>query len=189
MKKTIIITSILVSILGFGANFIYDKFILLNSQISNLKTTNKNLQTKNNSLTKKQRDIKNKISQRKKELFKQKLDRAKKKLAKATTSAIPFVGTASVVGMTYWEMENYCNDIKEFKKFEESVFGKNDEAISEEEKALCGYDYETIEKIVLKDLNDIEVDTKDWASKTYDEWSNKLDIELNKIKIEYMDSK
>ena len=179
MKKTIIITSILISILGFGANFIYDKFTQLNTEISGLKT-------KNNTLTEKQKEIKKKISQRKKELFKQKLNRAKKNLAKATASAIPFVGTASVVGMTYWQMKNYCNDIREFNKFEESVFGEINEPMSEEEKALCGYDYETIEKIVLKDLNDIEVDTKDWASKTYNEWSNNFNIELNKIKTEYM---
>lgn len=189
MKKTIIVTSILVSILGFGANFIYDKFTQLNSQISNLKTSNKNLKAENKTLTKTQRDTKKIISKRKKELFKKKLDRAKKKLTKATTSAIPFIGTVSVVGMTYWEMENYCNDIKEFKKFEESFFGKNDEAISEEEKALCGYDYETIEKIVLKDLNKFETETKSWASETYDDWSNKLDNELNKLKTDYMDTK
>ena len=189
MKKTIIITSIIFSIIGTGANFVYDKFTQLTSQISNLKTINKNLQTKNNALTKKQEDIKKKISQRKKELNKRKLSRAKKKLGKATVSAIPFVGTASVVGVTYWEIQNYCNDIKEFKKFEESIFGEYDQIISEEEKGLCGYDYETIENIVLKDLNEFEIDTKNWASKTYDQWSNNLDSELNRIKNEFIDTK
>ena len=189
MKKTIVIVSIIFSIAAAGANFVYDKFTQLTSQISNLKTINKNLQTKNNALTKKQKDIKNKISQRKKELYSQKLSRAKKKLGKATVSAIPFIGTASVVGMTYWEMQNYCNDIKEFKKFEESIFGEYDQTISVEEKAICGYDYETIENIVLKDLNEFEADTKNWASKTYDQWNNNLDSELNRIKNEFIDTK
>ena len=44
-----------------------------------------------------------------------KSDEVRKKLAKATPRAIPFVGTASAVGLTYWEMQHYCNDIKEFK--------------------------------------------------------------------------
>lgn len=40
--------------------------------------------------------------------------------------------------MTYWEMQNYCNDIKEFKEFEKSILGNNDNSISEEEKkVLC----------------------------------------------------
>lgn len=187
MKKIFFFITILFTIISFGANFVYDRFSRLNSQISNLKTANKTLKTKNKSLIKKQKNIKSKMSQRKKELFKKKLSRAKKKIAKATTSAIPFIGTASVVGMTYWEMENYCNDIKEFKKFEESIFGKNDESISEEEKALCGYDYQTIKNIVLKDLNEVEIDTKDWTFKTYEQLSNKWNVELNKIKNEYIE--
>lgn len=178
MKKTVIITSIFFTIVSFGANFIYDKFAQLNTQISDLKAVNKNLKIKNNTLANKQKEIKNKISQRKKELFQKKLNRAKKKLAKATTSAIPFVGTASVIGVTYWEMQNYCNDIKEFKKFEESIFGINEESISEEEKALCGYDYQTIEKIVFKDINMLKEDTQSWAFKTYEEWKYKINSEL-----------
>lgn len=189
MKKMFVIVSVIFSIVGVGANFIYDKFGQLNSQIANLKMANKTLKTKNNVLTKKQKDIKSKISQRRKELFQKKLSRAKNKLGKATTSAVPFIGTASVVGMTYWEMENYCNDIKEFKRFEESIFGTKDESISDEEKALCGYDYETIENIVLKDINEFETDTMNWASKTYNQWSNVLENELMELKKEYMESK
>lgn len=187
MKKTIIITSVLVSILGFGANFIYDKFTQLNTQISNLKTKEKKLSKKNETLTKKQNDIKKKISQRKKDLFAKKLSHAKKKLARATTSAIPFVGTISVVGMTYLEMQYLCDDIKEFKEFEKSIFENSDNSISEEEKALCGYDYETIETIVLKDLNEVQTDTKDWALKTYDDLNEKISKELNQLKTEYME--
>ena len=182
MKKTIVIASISYSILGAGANFLYDKYTQLTSQISNL-------QTKNNALTKKQKEIKKKISQRKKELYSQKLSRAKKKLAKATTSAIPFIGTASVVGTTYWEMENYCNDIKEFKKFEESILGEYNHTVSQEERVLCGYDYETIQNIVLKDFNDLGADTKNWTTKTYEQWSNILDIEFKRIKNEYIGTK
>ena len=41
--------------------------------------------------------------------------------------------------------------------------------LKKKKKYYVSYAYETIETIFLKDLKEVQTDTKDWALKTYDE--------------------
>ena len=70
------------------------------------------------------------------------------------------MGSSNVVKTTYEKIQEYCNDIKEFKEFEKSIIGKIDETISVEEKALCDYDYNQIENLVITNLDEIKNDSK-----------------------------
>jgi hypothetical protein len=166
MKKTTLIIILLLCIILFGGIFTYNKFT--------------KLKTQQDILINKQNHITEIITERKKQLFAQKLNRANEKLEKAKTSAIPFIGSSNVVKTTYEEIQEFCTDIKEFKEFEKSILGKADETISPEEKALCAYDYNQIESIVITNLDEIKNDSKNWAMEIIEELNSKL----NKLKDE-----
>ena len=76
------------------------------------------------------------------------------------------MGSSNVVKTTYEKIQEYCNDIKEFKEFEKSIIGKIDETISAEEKALCAYVYNQIENLVITNLDEIKNDSKNWDIKS-----------------------
>lgn len=163
MKKSITLILFLISFLGGITGWVYNKINDLESQILTLKQKNKKLITKQN-------EIKNKVIERRKSLEKKKINRTKHKLAKASIGAIPFVGTVAVVGLTYDEIQGYCQDIKDYKNFEESIIGFSNNIQSEEEKALCGYDYDSVKSIVLKDIEDYKNLSEKWFDTQYNTW-------------------
>ena len=174
MRKTILIVFLL-SILATGVKFVYDEITKLKSELLSLNNVkmklnreNANLKNRNGVLTKKQKLIQDRIRDRRVSVAQKKLNRAKEKLAKASVGAIPFVGTAAVLTLTYSEIEDYCKDIKEYKQFEQSLFNTFDNTISDEEKVLCGYDYETVKGIVFKDLEKYKNKSADWIKNQYD---------------------
>lgn len=57
--------------------------------------------------------------------------------------------------------------------------------LKKKKKYYVSYAYETIETIFLKDLKEVQTDTKDWALKTYDDLNEKTSKELNQLKSEF----
>lgn len=167
MKKIIVSILMLVSFLGAGVKWVYDEISSLKNNLNNLKTANLKLKEKNKSLVKKQHTIQKKIQQRRVTLENQKLSRAKNKLAKASVSVIPFVGTATVVSLTYDELKDYCTDIQEYKKFESSLFNTTDNTSNEAEQVLCGYNYEAVKSVVLKDIEDYKNRSSNWIDSQF----------------------
>ena len=156
----------------------YDAFTLLKNEVKVMKN--------------REASIKKKIKDRKKSLISKTLTRTKTKIAKASIAAVPFIGTTMVIGLTHSEIQDYCNDIKEYKEFEKSLFGDSDDSFTEEENAICGYDYNSIKNIVSKDaeeyknsviknLDNYTVKSSKWLSNKYIEVSNKLQEEYNEF--------
>ncbi|MBU3013825.1 hypothetical protein KO488_03585 [Poseidonibacter lekithochrous] len=158
MKNTILILIFIASIIGSTSKFIYDKIEGLKSELLQVKKLNTKLKKNNTNLVKKQNTIKQKLKDRRTVLSKKKLAKAKYKIGKAAVGVIPFVGTGAVAALTYEEIKGYCEDLKEYKEFENSIFSNPDESIVNEEQILCGYDKNLIEKEVYKDLEEFKDD-------------------------------
>ena len=170
MKKILIIFAILISLIGGASKFIYDKIDSLKSDLlhvknanTNLKSellqvkhTNTNLKSENKNLVTKENDIKKKLKDRRIKLAKKKLSRAKHKIGKAAIGVMPFVGTAAVSGLTYTEIQGYCDDLKEYREFEKSIFNDTNINKLQEEQLLCGFERDVIEKEVYKDLDEFK---------------------------------
>ena len=171
MFKSIIITITLLASLVSGAKYIYDKLTSLQLQVSTLKSKNKVLANKHS-------NIKNKIKQRRSTLVSTKLNRAKNKILKAPSKIIPFAGAFATVAYTTLEIEQYCEDIEEYKRFEKSLFGTSDNNITNDEKLLCGID---VENHLKKELDKYKYDSNMWIEKQYDNSRQWLHKNLNKM--------
>lgn len=174
MFKYIFLTSIILGSIGTGVKFLYDKFTDLNFQVSSLKSKNQKLITKN-------KKIREAIKNKRKSTLKKKLSRTKYKLAKAPASMVPIVGATAVVVMTANDIDNYCKDIQEFKEFEKNLFGKVDENISEEEKVICGYDTDTIKKVLMDDIKYMSNESTNWIEEKYNKISDDVTSEIKNI--------
>lgn len=168
MKKTFI----LIALLGITIGGI------VKHEIDDLKSTINRLTIENGKLLAHKAFIKKSLKKRKNRLVKRSLKKAKRKLAKAPSSMIPIIGTATVIGFTTYEINELCEEAKENDKFQISLFGDDNETISDEQKALCDYDKDAVERIVQQEFvelkNDIDSGTK-ILQQTIDE--QKKDIE------------
>ena len=162
--KYILLISILLSIAGAGVKLVYDKFDSLQSELLSLRTTNKVLTKKNSVLKDKQRTTRKKIKDRKTMLINKKLKRAKYKIAKAPVSMVPIAGAAVVVGMTAYDIRTFCEDIKEYKSFEESILGSMNDEVTENEKLLCGLN---VEDTLMPELDKYKNISIEWISENY----------------------
>jgi hypothetical protein len=151
LKYIFITTSILLS-LGSGAKYLYDKFSSLQLQVKNLKANNL-------SLKKKQATIKTKIRQRRTNLVSTKLKRAKRKIAKAPLKMIPYAGAVATATFTALEIKEFCEDIKEYKSFEKSLFSNISNHITDDEKLLCGMD---IKKQLSSEVDNYKKQSSQW---------------------------
>lgn len=89
---------------------------------------------------------------------------------------VPFAGAAVVVGFTAYEINGYCEDIKEYKKFEESLFGAIDEPPTEEEKYICGLNVDEVLLPELKKYSDLSIE---WIVENYDDLISSLKKEFD----------
>ena len=163
-------TLIIVSVLSVGG-LAYNKYNALTSKISDLTRTIGSLTSDLNAMKAKERSLKEKKRKNKKKirnhrnaLIATKLNRAKLKIAKAPASMVPVAGVAAVVAFTAYDIHNYCQDVKEFRELEVSLFGSVDDKISEDEKMLCGYDVEQELLPVIKSYTD---DSTAWIVDSY----------------------
>ena len=168
MIKYIIITISILASIGSGAKYIYDKFSSLQLQV-------KNLQSKNKILRKKQSNIKRKIKHRRTTMVSTKLKRAKRKIAKAPLKMIPYAGAVATVTFTALEIKEFCEDIKDYKNFEKSLFGVVDNSISDDEKLLCGID---AKKQLEKELHKYKNNSTIWVNEKIDNSKNWIEQKL-----------
>lgn len=179
MKNTILIIIFVSSIVSGATKFVYDKINSLKSELLQVKKLNADLTNKNNKLTAKQDSIKKKLKERRSHLAKKKLSRAKYKIGKAAIGVIPFIGTGAVAALTYTEIQGYCNDIKEYKEFEKSIFENSNESLNHEEQMLCGYNKDVIEEEIYKDLNSFKNEISTVVTSQYNLLSKYFESEYN----------
>lgn len=165
MKKYLISVLLLfLLLLGTGAKLLYDKFSALNNEIISLKSKNKKLVTEKKSLETKNNNNKKRMRKHRNALIVKKKKRAQLKIYKAPLGTIPFIGAAAVAGLVANDIHNSCEDIKEFKELEESMFGTFDHNVSEDEKFVCGYD---IYNELLPALENSQKDFSEWIDKCF----------------------
>lgn len=132
MIKYFVVVSLTLSLLTGIVKYSFES-------LNALKLQNIHLKVKNKALAKKNLNIKQKVKQRNKHLISQKIKRIKQKLAKASATAIPIVGNVASISITAYEVQQLCNDLKEYKEFEKDLF---EEDISKEESLdICGHSF------------------------------------------------
>lgn len=162
MKVLIYILISTVLSMGVGLKITFDNSLDYKNKVSNLEKKNKQLKTKNDTLNKKQKKFKDKMKDRRKAIISRNIKRAEKKLASAPTKMIPLIGIPVIIGMTASDVEAYCNDIEEFKKFENDIFDYTEESLIDENKKICGMTEEEIKKHINTQYDNVvaEVDTQ-----------------------------
>jgi len=133
MPKFLVAALVLLSVIGTGGKLIYDEMVTLKRMNAKLVAKQKSYETKT-------KNNKKRMQKHRKALISKKLARAKFKLANAPLKMIPFVGTTAIVAATANDIHNYCQDIKEFKAFEVTLFGSLDDNVTKDEEQLCGFD-------------------------------------------------
>jgi len=178
VKKVLLSVLLLSLLLGTGVKLFYDKCNTLTYEINNLKLKNQALENKNKSLETNHKHIKEKMKNYRNALIEKKLKKAKLKLAQASVSTIIPVGGSSVnAAFTANDFHDYCQEIKEFKALEASIFESFDHAPSEDEKRLCDYD---IQEELLHALDKYPQDSQKWIKDQYKKIEDKAKIKMDK---------
>ena len=154
MRRTLISGLLISAVLGAGG-MLYKIGTLnqeiqdLTNKISSLKSANKKMAADHDA---KKKNNKQKMKKHRKALIAKKLNRAKLKIVKAPASMVPVAGATAVIAFTANDIHNYCQDVKDFKELERSLFGSSNDELSDDEKILCGYD---IEKELLPSIKNL----------------------------------
>lgn len=132
---------------GIGLLDVYKKLSTANALAEALKSSNMKFEQKNKALKKqnkkliaREKHIHKKITERRKKLTQAKLKRVKTKLLTAGPKMTPFLGMATIVGATSYDIKSYCNDIDEMEQFEYELFPSKD--LARYDKTVCGVDYQ-----------------------------------------------
>jgi len=151
-------------------DFLKSKNIELSKKNNKLKTNNKILKQKNKKLVYKQKEIARKIKERRVKLTQNKLALAKKKLLIAPEKMIPIAGMTLIISSTAYDIYTYCEEIKDMKKFENSLFSIHTPI--KNNYAICGINVENKLNLIK---NNINIDYNKFIhsiSKEYDITSN-----------------
>ena len=173
-----IIFMLLMSIFITVTSYLYSMFSSMSMELMKLKSVNKNLVSKNKQLVSKQNSIKKKLKNRRILLTKHKLKKAKYRLAKAPIKMIPFLGATAIVTFTAIDIRDYCNDIKNYKDFENSLFTTFDNNLTEDEKLLCGLN---VEDYLKDDLKKYSTVSKEWVNEYYHKLTDTLQNRYSNI--------
>lgn len=166
MKYITIGLSIIVLLAGIGLLDVYKKLSTANALAEALKSSNmkfekqnKTLKKQNKKLIAREKHIHKKITERRKKLTLAKLKKAKTKLLTAGAKMTPFLGMATIVGATGYDIKSYCNEIDEMEQFEYELFPSKN--LARYDKTVCGVDYqlqlEQTASSVKQNYNDILV--------------------------------
>jgi DNA repair exonuclease SbcCD ATPase subunit len=128
------------------------------------------------SSTAEKRKNKMKIRSHRQALIAKKLKRAKLKLAKVPAELILGTGVTTAA-FTANDIHDYCQDVKEFRELEASLYGASEDEISEDEKKLCEYDVKKEFLPVLKNYSD---DSADWIKEHYHDIRDDADKLIDK---------
>ena len=104
-------------------------------------------------LKRKNRKLKDRMARLRKvtsDSVKRTVDRSAKAAVRAVATApgkaLPYVGTAVVVGATAWEIDDYCNTIRDMKAIQQEI--DPSESFSKEEQRVCGMKVPTRDEIL-----------------------------------------
>ncbi len=156
------------------------KNLQLEKNTKSLRGKNLKLNKSNQSFVSRHKKIEIKTKAHRAKFTERFMTRAKTKFATAPAKAVPFFGISVIVAMTAHEINSYCTDIEDMKKFEDEVFENNssDKNSSKKEK-LCGIDVEAeLKPLMNKEYND----SLEWISKS-------SDSAMENIKKSYDDTK
>lgn len=178
MKKVLLSVLLLSLLLGTGIKFFYDKYSTLTSEINSLKSENQALENKNKSLERNNNHTKEQMKNYRNALIEKNLKKAKLKLLQASVSTIIPLGGSSVnTALTANDIHDYCQDVKEFKALETSIFRSFETELSEDEKRLCAYD---IQKELLHALDKYPQDSEKWMKDQYKKIEDKAKKKMDK---------
>ena len=176
MKVLIAILITVIISMGTLLKVSFDKSLEFRQKFKNLTSKTIKLEKNNKKLAKQQEKIKNKIKERRKKITKRNLKRAERKIGKAAASMVPYIGIPVIVGTATLEINEYCEDIKEMKKFENDLFGNLENNDSQDQEKLCGMNIEEELKPLVEQQYE---DSKEWIDKSFDKA-----IDLTKRKID-----
>jgi hypothetical protein len=111
-----------------------------------LRKKNAQLIEKNRNLVNKFAEVKRKVVSWNKSDITRKMHRAERKLASAPARMLPIAGTAVVVGLTAYEINELCEDVKKINKFESGLFKEDSDDVhvgQHESDSICGLDIES----------------------------------------------
>lgn len=148
----------------------------LNCRIGSLTSDLNTMKAKEKSYTEEKRQNKKTIRNYRQALIVKNLERAKLKLAKVPAELILGAGVSTTV-FTANDIHNYCQDVKEFRKLEVSLYDASDDEMSEDEKRLCAYD---VDKELLPVLKNYSDDSADWIKEHYHDIRDDTDKLIDK---------
>ncbi len=126
----------------------FDNLELLDTKFHIQKLTANNLHKKNKSLISQKRKINHRVKQERKNIVKKHINRTKKKIASAPAKMVPFLGASLVVAMTAYDIQESCEDIKEFQEFEQDICNLSSIEFEQNNNDLCGLSFEALKKLI-----------------------------------------
>jgi hypothetical protein len=148
----------------------------LTREIGSLTSDLDTMKTKEKSCIEEKRKNKKKMRSHRQALIAKKLKRDKLKLARLPAELILGAGVTTAA-FTANDIHNDCQDVKEFRELEVSLYGTSEDEISEDEKRLCAYDVEKEFLPVLKNYSD---DSADWIKEHYHDMRDDADKLIDK---------
>ena len=178
MKKVLLSVLLLSLLLGTGIKLFYDKCSTLTYEINSLTSKNQVLENKNKSLETHNTHTKNQMKNYRNTLIEENLKKAKLKLVQASVNAlIPLGGSSVSTALTANDIHDYCQEVKEFKALEASIFGSFDNELFKDEKRLCAYD---IQEELLHALDKYPKDSEKWMKERYKKIEDKAKKKMDK---------
>jgi len=132
MKKYIIhsIFSSIILVSGLSYNYYISyqqKLLSLSSKLAYMKY--------------KERKLNKKIKKFRVGFIKKSIFKMKKKVASIPAKSIPFIGTATILALTAYEIKSICKDIEDVYNLEEFITNSKDRNDSNTLKRFCQWDY------------------------------------------------
>jgi len=160
----------------YKINTLKDEMSDLTLKIESLTSDLNATKARERSCTEKTLQNKERMKSHRQALIAKKLKSAKLKLAKVPADMILGTGVTTAA-FTANDIHVYCQDVKEFRELEVSLYGASDDEISEDEKKLCAYDAQKEFLPVLKNYSD---DSADWIKEHYHDIKDDTDKLLDK---------
>ncbi|MBL6970148.1 MAG: hypothetical protein ISR68_01985 [Campylobacterales bacterium] len=141
---------LITTIIGMGVVLknTFDHLDFLDTKFQIQKKTANNLHKKNKTLISQKRQIRHRISQEKKNIVQKHINRTKNKIASAPAKMVPFVGAGLVIAMTAYDIQESCEDIQEFKKFEQDICGLSSHSMEKNTNDICGLSFDDLKKLI-----------------------------------------
>ena len=111
-----------------------------------LKRENRRLVASNRSLQNRMTRLRKETNDAVKRTMERSVNAAKRVVITAPGKALPYLGTAVVVGAAAWEIKDLCGTVRDMKEIQRAI--DPSESRSEDERRICGMDPPTREEIL-----------------------------------------